>query len=159
MWAINGVCSRCARRLYGESADGDARTPLSDEDGAATVRGWFDAFNERDLDGMLIRMHPRIDFHPLRLQGIESAYLGHDGVRRWFDRVQAMEHGHRVEVAGVRAGSDGQLIALGSIVLPGQDVGEDSFWALERLAEGLIIGAYHYLTDPNIAAEGGLLNF
>lgn len=158
VWAINGVCARCAQPLYGDAAAGDLDSGAIEESHVDTVHGWFDAFNGRDLDGMLVRMHPRVDYHPLRLQGVESAYLGHDGVRRWFARLQAMEHGHRVELADVRSARDGQLIAVGSISLPGGSPEDDSFWALARFAEGLIVAAYHYLTDPSIG-EDGLLSF
>jgi ketosteroid isomerase-like protein len=157
VWVINGVCARCAQPLYGEPAGGAGLAGV-EENRVDTVQGWFDAFNGRDLDGMLVRMHPRVDFHPLRLQGVESAYVGHDGVRRWFSRLQAMEHDHRVELASVRAGRDGQLIAIGSIRLSTGTPEDDSFWALERFAEGLIVAAYHYLTDPSIG-EDGLLSF
>ncbi len=50
----------------------------------ATVRRWFDAFNSRDLKGMLACMHPHVDFHPLRLHGIDASYRGHRGVSAWF---------------------------------------------------------------------------
>lgn len=159
VWAINGMCARCAQPLYGEATGSGALLAGIEENHVDTVHEWFDAFNGRDLDGMLVRMHPRVDFHPLRLQGVESAYAGHDGVRRWFAHLQAMEHDHRVELASVRAGRDGQLIAIGSVALSSREPGEDSFWALKRFTEGLVVAAYHYLTDPDIAAEGGLLSF
>jgi hypothetical protein len=159
VWAINGVCARCAQPLYGEAAGSGAGLAGTESSHVETVHEWFDAFNGRDLEGMLVRMHPRVDFHPLRLQGVESAYVGHDGVRRWFARLQAMEHDHRVELASVRAGRDGQLIATGLVSLSTRAPGEDSFWALKRFAEGLIVAAYHYLTDPDIASDGEPLSF
>ncbi len=35
----------------------------------AIVARWVDAFNDRDLEGMLARCHPEVRFHPLRLAG------------------------------------------------------------------------------------------
>jgi ketosteroid isomerase-like protein len=112
----------------------------------ATVRRWFDAFNSRDLEGMLACMHPYVEFHPLRLHGLDGAYHSHEGVRKWFAELQRMEHGHRVELAEVRAASDGKLVATG--VLKTADAAEPaSFWALERFEGGMIIAAHHFLSD------------
>ena len=47
----------------------------------AVVR-WVDAFNERDLQGMLGRFHPEVRFRPLRLVGLDGSSRAHDGVRR-----------------------------------------------------------------------------
>ena len=55
----------------------------------ATVRRWFDAFNSRNLEGMLACMDAHVDFRPLRLHGVEAIYHCHTGVRDWFvDLVQ-----------------------------------------------------------------------
>ena len=45
-----------------------------------TVSWWFDAFNARDLDGMLMLLHPRVDFHPVKLGGLVGPCRGHEGV-------------------------------------------------------------------------------
>lgn len=112
----------------------------------ATVRRWFDAFNSRDLEGMLACMHPHVDFHPLRLHGLDSIYQGHGGVREWFAALQRMEHHHRVELATVRESADGKLVASGKLAAaaPG---GPASFWAVERFEGGMIVAAHHFLSD------------
>ncbi len=112
----------------------------------ATVRRWFDAFNSRNLEGMLACMHPYVDFHPLRLPGIESAYSGHGGVRGWFAELRRLKHNHRIELAEVSASSDGKLVAAGT--LRTDDPAEPaSFWALQRFEGGMIIAAHHFLSD------------
>lgn len=112
----------------------------------ATVRRWFDAFNSRDLEGMLACMHPYVEFHPLRLDGLDGAYHGHEGIRKWFAELQRQEHGHRVELAEVRAASDGKLVATGTLKAA-EAAGPASFWALERFEGGMIIAAHHFLSD------------
>jgi hypothetical protein len=148
VWAINGVCSKCLQPL---EAGGDG----GDRANEAAVRRWFDAFNARNLDGMLSEMHLRVDFHPLRLHGLDSSYHGHDGVRTWFAEIERLHHTHRIELSDVRDGRDGKLVAVGTLSV-GDPSGPASFWALERFADGLIAGAHHYLTDPQIAKEGWL---
>jgi ketosteroid isomerase-like protein len=112
----------------------------------ATVRRWFDAFNSRDLEGMLACMHPYVEFHPLRLHGLDSAYHGHEGVREWFAELQRLEHRHRIELAEVRTSSDGKLVATGTLKIA-DPAGPASFWALERFEGGMIVAAHHFLSD------------
>ena len=112
----------------------------------ATVRRWFDAFNSRNLEGMLACMDAHVDFRPLRLHGVEGAYKGHAGVREWFADLARMEHRHRIELSKVQASSAGEVIAAGALsgVGPGQS---SSFWAVDRFKGGLIVAARHFLSD------------
>lgn len=112
----------------------------------ATVRRWFDAFNSRDLEGMLACMHPHVDFHPLRLHGLSSAYHGHQGVGDWFADLQKMEHRHRVELTQASAVGSGRVIASGTLTAA-DPAGPATFWALERFEAGLIVAARHHLSD------------
>jgi ketosteroid isomerase-like protein len=112
----------------------------------ATVRRWFDAFNSRDLEGMLACMHPHVDFHPLRLHGLSDSYDGHQGISEWFAGLQAMEHHHRIELAQTSAVGSQRVIAAGT--LTGADpAGPASFWALTRFETDLIVSSRHHLSD------------
>ncbi|MDX6603404.1 MAG: SnoaL-like domain [Solirubrobacterales bacterium] len=119
---------------------------MSSHADVATVRRWFDAFNSRNLEGMLACMHPYVDFHPLRLPGLESAYSGHAGVREWFAELLRLEHHHRIELAEVSASSGGKLVAAGTL-RAGDPAAPASFWALERFEGGMIIASHHFLSD------------
>ena len=46
------------------------------------------AFNDGDLDRLLGVMDPEVEAFP-RLAPIEGGYCGHDGVRRWFESLNA----------------------------------------------------------------------
>lgn len=112
----------------------------------ATVWRWFDAFNSRDLEGMLACMHPHVDFHPLSLPGLSDTYRGHWGVGEWLARLEEMEHRHRVELTQASALGSGRVIAAGRMTTDGTDE-STSFWALERFEAGLIVAARHHLSD------------
>ena len=56
------------------------------------VSRWVDAFNARDLDGMLACLAADVDLHPLRLSGLRASYRGHDGVREWFAQLKRLRH-------------------------------------------------------------------
>lgn len=112
----------------------------------ATVRRWFDAFNSRDLEGMLACMHPHVDFHPLRLPGLSDSYEGHRGISEWFAGLRKMEHHHRVELTQTSAVGSRRVIAAGT--LTGADAaGPASFWALTRFEADLIVSSRHHLSD------------
>lgn len=112
----------------------------------AAVWRWFDAFNSRDLEGMLACMHPNVDFHPLRLPGVIGPYQGHEGLREWFSTLRRMSHEHRIELTETSFLGEGRVIAGGSLS-PADGTGQTSFWALERLEAGLIVSARHHLSN------------
>jgi hypothetical protein len=112
----------------------------------ATVRRWFDAFNSRNLEGMLACMDAHVDFRPLGLPGIESVYHCHIGVRDWFVDLARMEHSHRIEISKVHASSGGEVIAAGALRAVDRG-GPSSFWAVDQLKGGLIVAARHFLSD------------
>jgi ketosteroid isomerase-like protein len=112
----------------------------------ATVRRWFDAFNTRDLEAMLACMDAHVDFHPLRLRGIDAVYHCHVGVRDWFADLVRMEHRHRIDLAEVTSAGGSKVIAAGTLSAAEPD-GCSSFWAVEHLKNGRIVAAQHYLSD------------
>jgi len=114
----------------------------------AVLRRWINAFNLRDLDAMLALMHADVRLQPLRLNGLQRSYRGHDGVGRWFADMR--EHGlaHRLAIANLRAQGQ-EAIAIGTLKLsPGDD--PIRFWILDRIEDGRIVTANHYLTDPDV---------
>lgn len=112
----------------------------ADED---TVRRWFDAFNSRDLEGMLSCMDSHVDFRPLRLRGIDSVYHCHVGIRVWFEDLVRMEHNHRIELSRVCAHGGEKVIAAGTLAGAGP-AAPASFWAADSLENGRIVVARHY---------------
>ena len=48
---------------------------------------WVEAFNARNLDGMLSCLSVGVEFHPLKLGGARDCYHGHRGVREWFAQL------------------------------------------------------------------------
>jgi len=112
----------------------------------ATVRRWFDAFNSRNLEGMLACMDAHVDFRPLKLNGIGGVYHCHAGVSEWFADLIQMEHCHRIELSKVHASSGGEVIAAGTLSAP-EPLPSSSFWAVDQLQGGRIVAARHFLSD------------
>jgi ketosteroid isomerase-like protein len=119
------------------------------------VLRWVDAFNARDLHGMLRCLDVDVRFHPPRLSGISGSYRGHDGVAEWFERLRP-RHEHRIVVAQVRPVGEDCVNVVGSLCL-GADPEIAPFCGLHRVRGGRIVTAHHYLTDPDMIEHLGLI--
>jgi hypothetical protein len=120
------------------------------------VSRWVDAFNERNLEGMLMALDPGAHFHPLRLSGFAGSYRGHDGVRQWFARLKLSRLEQRFLLADVRGIGEGKVYAVGYLSLAGQR-NIARFCALNWLDGRLIVAAHHYLPDPDMIEHLGLI--
>ncbi len=119
----------------------------------AVIR-WIEALNARDLDRILACVAPDIEFHPLKLSASRPAYVGHDGIRQWFDEVQNRRH--EIRELSLEDLADGRVLAVGVIVLDGQNTPTD-FAGIYRVVDGLIGSAHHYLSDRAMLSRLGVL--
>jgi ketosteroid isomerase-like protein len=72
------------------------------------VRRFADAITRSDLDGALAVCDPEIEF--LSVLGISGrAYIGHDGIRQYFEDVSSAWEEWRVDVHRLTAGPDGRV--------------------------------------------------
>jgi hypothetical protein len=113
------------------------------------VSKWIESFNDRDLDGMLDCMSGEVRFYPLRLNGLDRYYRGHDGVRDWFARIAELGRWHRIAVHSLRGEPDGEVVAVGELRLE-DDPDPTRFWARDQVEGDKIVVAHRYLTDPDI---------
>jgi ketosteroid isomerase-like protein len=120
------------------------------------VTRWVDAFNARDIEGMLVCLDPDVRFHPLRLGGLDGSYRGHDDVRRWLARRTLLRHEHVMVMSDVNRAGDGKVLAAGALSLVG-DLEIAPFRALHAIADGMIAAAHHYVTDPDMLECLGLV--
>ncbi|HSO97606.1 MAG TPA: nuclear transport factor 2 family protein [Solirubrobacteraceae bacterium] len=120
------------------------------------VSRWVEAFNTRDVDGMLACVSGDVDFHPLRLSGLRSSYHGHDGIREWFRGLQSMRPDCQIAVSEVRGVSEGRVLVAGALTLGGE-MEVAPVCALHRIDGGLIAAAHQYLSDPDMIERLGLI--
>ncbi len=120
------------------------------------VLRWVQAFNARDLEGMLACVAAQVELHPLRLDGLEARYRGHDGVRAWFERLRQRGHEHRIAVCEVRDLGAGKVFSSGSLSL-GDEADIGPVCALHQVDGGLIVTVREYLTDPEMIERLGLI--
>jgi hypothetical protein len=122
----------------------------------AVVTSWFEAFNLRDLEGMLERFDDEIEFRPLRFPGIEPAYVGHDGIRGWFEAVTGGGHVHRIEAESFARTEDGRLLVAGKVSLASVG-GIAPFSGLYEFEGERIRKAIHYFTPVAVLDRLGIV--
>lgn len=127
------------------------RVPAS---AARVITDWASAFNVRDLDAILALMHPGVDFHPLSLCGDCRTYRGHDEVRRWFAALLTCQRQLRIERLEVTGHVSGEIVAIGVLTWP-KCVEPAPFCGLHTIERGLIVAAFHYLSDPDSLLAAG----
>ena len=88
-----------------EGAVEAAAPPVGDE----PVRGFAAAINRSDLEAALDVCHPEIEFRSVL--GVDGrAYVGHDGIRRYFEDISSAWEEWRVDVHETAAAPGGRVI-------------------------------------------------
>jgi ketosteroid isomerase-like protein len=73
------------------------------------VRGFADAITRCDVDAALAVCHPEIEF--TSVLGVDgNAYVGHGGIRRYFDDISSAWEEWRVDVHRTALVPDGRVI-------------------------------------------------
>lgn len=118
---------------------------------------FVDAFNRRDVEGLIALADPDIEFHPTSIVGSHRVYHGHDGLRRWVEDLDLSEVQHQVRVHEVRALEDDRFVVLSEVLLDGDLVSPSAM--LARLGDsGRIVEAHAYLTDEQMLTRLGLMH-
>jgi hypothetical protein len=104
---------------------------------------------------MLALMHADVDFHPLRLDGLDPSYVGHDGVRGWFDEVCRRENPHRVEVAEIFEISGDRTLSAGEVIVNNRSA--MPFSGLYSFDSEAIVEIHHYYSASSLLERLGLL--
>lgn len=138
-----------------DASRADCAIAIADAD-VALVAHFISAFNLRDLDAMLARLHRDVEFHPLRLIEVGNRYAGHTGVREWFAELVVLDLHHRVVISALQASSSGLVIASGRLEI-GNDTMPTMFCGVYRLTDRLIIAGHHYMSDLETLTQVGIL--
>jgi ketosteroid isomerase-like protein len=99
--------------------------PVPGED---AVRGFADAITRSDLDAALQICHPDVEFLSVLAVGGQR-YLGHDGIRQYFEDVASAWAEWSVDVERVIPGSDDRVGIFMTMRARGKESG--AVWAEE----------------------------
>jgi ketosteroid isomerase-like protein len=88
----------------------------------APVRGFADAITACDIDAALEVCHPEIEF--LSVLAVDGKpYLGHAGIRRYFDDITSAWEEWRVDIHSTAPAPDGRIIIEMTMVARGKGSG------------------------------------
>jgi ketosteroid isomerase-like protein len=126
------------------------------------VRAMFEAFARRDVEAALERVHPRMQLTvpgTAVLAGRSGPYVGHDGLRRYFDDVTAIWDELTVTALDYRAVA-GSVVVFGRVrARRGADrLDTAAIWTW-RVQDGLVISGAAFPTPdgggPGTPAHDG----
>ncbi|MEA2417999.1 MAG: hypothetical protein QOE60_205 [Thermoleophilaceae bacterium] len=96
---------------------------MSQEQNVEVARRSFEAIGSWDIDGLLSLYDPEVEFLPLTGTRVESGgYVGHDGVRAYFEEVGEIWSELNPYADDVRTVAD-QVVLLGGCAVRGRGSG------------------------------------
>ena len=122
------------------------------------VRAVFEAFTERDVEGVLARAHTDIELRPVTgdLAGRTEPYRGHDGLRQYFRDVAAVWDELRIVPGEFRQSGD-TILVTGRVSArsPARIVAGSTGW-IWRVRDGLVVytRVYPSAAEAMAAFEG-----
>jgi ketosteroid isomerase-like protein len=84
------------------------------EENVEALRAGYDAINRGDLDAALNAVDPDVVFEPLRAP-VSGAYIGLDGIRKFFADTADSFDRFRVEAGDLRDLGDDRVLAIGTM--------------------------------------------
>jgi ketosteroid isomerase-like protein len=110
------------------------------------ARKAYDAFNRRDWDTFLALMHDEVEAGS-RQAGVEGAYHGHDGLRRWWGDLLDAFPDYVVQVVELRDLGDVTMGHLCGRAHSAHAPLADPFWQSIRWRGGKCVRWHNYLTE------------
>ena len=127
-------------------------------DGEEAARKFAYAVTSGDCDAAVALCHPEVEFYSVL--GISGrAYLGHDGIRRYFDDVASAWREWRVEVERITEGADGRVAIVMTMHARGKGSGAtlaERTAHIWTLADGMLLRNEPYREPEQALRDLGL---
>jgi ketosteroid isomerase-like protein len=95
----------------------------------------YDAINRDDVEAFVALCRPDVEFNSLIAEVESPRYVGHDGIRRWWDDVVRAMGGLQFEIVKLEEIDDETLLLRNRVTGPTGVV--QHTWQAVRLREGL----------------------
>ena len=133
------------------------------QENVEVVREADEAFKRGDFDGFLSRTHPAIEWHSVLervVEGPESVYRGHEGIRRLWHAYRSELDGFEVEAQELRDAGGDRVVLLGCrLRFRGPASGietEAPVGMVVTIRDGLITHSRDYLSHAGALTAVGL---
>jgi ketosteroid isomerase-like protein len=108
---------------------------MSRENVDVLSRGYA-AVNRGDIDGLLMSVHPDVEFTSLIAEAEGETFKGHDGVRRWWEQVVIPLGGLHGELEEVRDLGDAVLTRVAGTYRPSGVEVHQTVWNVVHFRDG-----------------------
>jgi ketosteroid isomerase-like protein len=125
---------------------------------AELLRRAFDAFNRRDLDGLLALLAPDVRVHSLMTEPERAEYHGHQGVREWHAAIFEVFPDWCPEIRDIRELDEGAIVrfeAKATAATSGVRI-EQTYWQAATVRDGLITFYGFYRREQDAREALGL---
>ena len=127
------------------------------EENVDLTRRAFQAFEDRDLNGLLAILDDDVEAFPI-LAGMEGGYRGHDGIRRWWSSLLGTFPDFHAEIRELRDLGD---VTFAVLHLQGRGAGSDTpvdaaAWQVTQFRGGKCIGWRVYTSEREALEAVGL---
>ena len=132
------------------------------QENVEVLRQALEAWQRDDFEAFLLRTHPEIEWQAVLqrlVEGLASAYHGHEGMRRLWDDYRTDFEGFEAEAEKIRDVGDDRVVLLGRIRFRGSASGaetESPFAAVQTIRDGKIFRSVDYLSHAEALKAVGL---
>ena len=121
----------------------------------AVLRKGYAAVNRGDIDGLLVSVHPEVEFTSLIAEAEGETFRGHDGVRRWWEQVVIPLGGLNGEIEEVRDLGDAVLARVAGTYRPSGVEVHQTVWNVVRFRDGKATGWEFFRTEEEALQATG----
>src|SRR6266508_4040895 len=107
----------------------------------------YAAVNRGDIDELLLSVHPDVEFTSLIAEAEGETFRGHDGVRRWWEKVVIPLGGLHGEIEEVRDLGDTALARVAGTYRPSGVEVHQTVWNVVRFRDGKATGWEFFRTE------------
>lgn len=132
--------------------DSPSKVPVAH---VAVVRLWFEAWNSRDLGGLLELMDPAIEFRPVAPRGVRLR--DREQFVQWYRGQREGAASLHLEVADVASLDTRRVLVTGRVLADEEQDRGVEFTAIYTVAEDRIVSVEQYLSDTTLMKQLGIL--
>jgi ketosteroid isomerase-like protein len=128
---------------------------MSEENVEALRRGYA-AVNSGDVDGLLVVVHPDVEFTSLIAEAEGETFRGHDGVRRWWKEIVLPLGGLQGKPEEVRDLGDAVVARVRGTYRPRGVEVRQTVWNVVHFRGGKATGWEFFRTEDEALEAAGL---